>query len=161
MADRLMTDRRQELHDLFTGAGPQETRDRLAQELRDPASAATGAFAEWLLDGASGILQTQEKAVADLCAEAVEHYQHDRQEQGLATAGTDVELALTHFRRDHPASTASLSNLALLHFAMGRFTDAEPIYREVLEIRRGTLSHGDPSLARTLSNLAEVLVSLG
>ncbi len=157
----MTAERQQEFDALFAEAGSQVSRDQLAQELRAPKSAATGAFAEWLLVGASAILKQQEQAVADLSAEAVDQYQHDRYDQGLATAQAAVELAFSHFRKDHPAATASLSNLALLHWAMGHFAEAEPIYREVLDIRRHTLSARDPSVARTLSNLAEVLVSMG
>ena len=48
----------------------------------------------------------------------------------------------------------SLNNLAGLYQAMGRYAEAEPLYRRSLEIREKQLGADHPDVATSLNNLA-------
>ncbi|EGK88159.1 tetratricopeptide repeat protein [Microcoleus vaginatus] len=58
----------------------------------------------------------------------------------------DVELALS----------SSLNYLAGLYYFQGRYSEAEPLYLQALEIGRRSLPEDHPSLATHLNNLAEL-----
>ena len=57
-------------------------------------------------------------------------------------------------RRDHPDVATSLNNLALLYESMGRYAEAEPLFRHSLEIREKRLGPDRPAVATSLNNLA-------
>jgi tetratricopeptide (TPR) repeat protein len=63
----------------------------------------------------------------------------------------DVELELS----------SSLNYLAGLYYFQGRYSEAEPLYLQVLEIGRQSLPEDHPSLATSLNNLAELYRSIG
>ena len=44
---------------------------------------------------------------------------------------------------------------------MGRYEEAEPLYRQALQIGRETLGEGHPDYATRLNNLATLLVATG
>ena len=55
----------------------------------------------------------------------------------------------------------SLNNLALVLRAQGRLSEAEPLAREALEMRRRALPAGHPDIATSLNNLAVLLEAQG
>ena len=61
----------------------------------------------------------------------------------------------------HPDYAASLNNLALLYDAMGRHAEAEPLYKQAMEICRTALGEQHPDYATSLNNLAALYVAMG
>ena len=55
----------------------------------------------------------------------------------------------------------SLNNLADLYQAMGRYAEAEPLYRRSLEIREKQLGRDHPDVATSLNNLANLYRAMG
>ncbi len=55
----------------------------------------------------------------------------------------------------------SLNNLALLYHAMGRLTDAEPLYLQAMEIRKVQLGENHPDYATSLNNLGRLYYAMG
>lgn len=62
--------------------------------------------------------------------------------------------------RDHQELAGSLNNLAVLLQTTGRYDEAEPLYREALEIGRKALPAG-PNIAKGLINLGLLLKTTG
>ncbi|MEO0970225.1 MAG: CHAT domain-containing tetratricopeptide repeat protein, partial [Cyanobacteria bacterium J06639_18] len=56
----------------------------------------------------------------------------------------------------HPHVATSLNNLALLYSRQGRYTDAEPLYKQALEMRKRLLGDQHPHVATSLNNLAQL-----
>ena len=61
----------------------------------------------------------------------------------------------------HPDIATSLNNLAGLLNSTGRFSEAEPLFREALDMRRAALPAGHPDIATSLNNLAYLLNATG
>ena len=57
--------------------------------------------------------------------------------------------------------SSSLNNLAALYYFQGRYSEAEPLYLQAVEIDRRSLPEDHPSLATHLNNLAELYRSQG
>ena len=57
----------------------------------------------------------------------------------------------------HPAVATSLSGLADLYYAQGKYTEAEPLYQRSLAIREKALGAEHPAVATTLENYAALL----
>lgn len=57
---------------------------------------------------------------------------------------------------DHPATTATLNNLALSYESQGKLLEAEMLYKEAININRKKLSPGNTDLAIELNNLANL-----
>jgi tetratricopeptide (TPR) repeat protein len=55
---------------------------------------------------------------------------------------------------NHPDYATSLNNLAALYGDMGNYAQAEPLYKQVLVIRKKILSEEHPDNAISLNNLA-------
>ena len=58
---------------------------------------------------------------------------------------------------EHPATAATLNNLAVLYDAQGRYAEAEPLYTRGLAIQEKVLGPEHPATANTLNNLAVIL----
>jgi tetratricopeptide (TPR) repeat protein len=54
---------------------------------------------------------------------------------------------------EHPDVASSLNNLAYLYSSQGRYGEAEPLYRQALEMRRQLLGTEHPDVASSLLNL--------
>jgi tetratricopeptide (TPR) repeat protein len=61
----------------------------------------------------------------------------------------------------HPQVAGSLNNLAYLYQSQGRYDEAEPLYRQALELRRELLGERHPQVATSLNNLAGLYESQG
>jgi tetratricopeptide (TPR) repeat protein len=61
----------------------------------------------------------------------------------------------------HPDVATSLNNLAGLYRAQGRYDEAEPLYRQALELSRELLGERHPDVATSLNNLAYLYQSQG
>ena len=62
---------------------------------------------------------------------------------------------------EHPSVATSLNNLAALYFFQGRYTEAEPLYIQALEMKKKLLGAEHPSVATSLNNLAALYFSQG
>jgi hypothetical protein len=51
----------------------------------------------------------------------------------------------------------SLNNLAGLYHSQGRYTEAEPLYLEALDLRKQLLGDNHPDVALSLNNLADIV----
>ncbi|MCC3427626.1 MAG: CHAT domain-containing protein [Microcoleus sp. PH2017_01_SCD_O_A] len=60
------------------------------------------------------------------------------------------------FSDDHPDLAKSLNNLASLYRSQGRYRDAEPLYRQALEMWQRLFKGDHPDVATSLNNLAEL-----
>ncbi|WP_287699514.1 CHAT domain-containing protein, partial [Microcystis sp. M165S2] len=57
---------------------------------------------------------------------------------------------------NHPNTAASLNNLAELYRSQGRYSEAEPLYKQALAIIKQQLGDNHPDTAASLNNLAEL-----
>ncbi|MEG4581561.1 tetratricopeptide repeat protein [Microcoleus sp. MON1_C5] len=82
----------------------------------------------------------------------------------------EYELAIDYFQKaialqqelDRELElSSSLNNLAALYQSQGRYSEAEPLYLQALEIDRRSLPEDHPSLATHLNNLAGLYKSQG
>ncbi|WP_013325063.1 tetratricopeptide repeat protein [Gloeothece verrucosa] len=55
----------------------------------------------------------------------------------------------------------SLNQLALLYYSQGRYEQAEPLYKQALELRKRLLGDNHPDVASSLNNLAGLYYSQG
>jgi CHAT domain-containing protein len=60
---------------------------------------------------------------------------------------------------DHPHTAASLNNLGMLYWAMGRWPEAEPFLQRALQICEQQLGPAHPDTATSLNNLAILLTA--
>jgi tetratricopeptide (TPR) repeat protein len=82
----------------------------------------------------------------------------------------EYELAIDYFKKAialqqdldmETALSSSLNYLALLYESQGRYSEAEPLYLQAVEIDRRSLPEDHPSLATHLNNLALLYKSQG
>jgi tetratricopeptide (TPR) repeat protein len=65
------------------------------------------------------------------------------------------------FTGDHPDVADSLNNLALLYDSQGRYSEAEPLLFDALEMRKRLFTGDHPDVASSLNNLALLYNSQG
>ncbi|MEH1938463.1 MAG: tetratricopeptide repeat protein, partial [Nostoc sp.] len=65
------------------------------------------------------------------------------------------------FAGDHPDVAGSLNNLAELYQSQGRYSEAEPLLTQALEMRKRQFAGDHPDVAGSLNNLAELYQSQG
>jgi hypothetical protein len=58
---------------------------------------------------------------------------------------------------DHRDTAQTISTLAVILRGQGRLAEAEPMFRQCLEMRKKVLSPGDEQVLNSVRNLAEVL----
>jgi tetratricopeptide (TPR) repeat protein len=58
------------------------------------------------------------------------------------------------FTGDHPYVASSLNNLALLYNNQGKYSEAEPLYLDALEMTKRLFTGDHPYVASSLNNLA-------
>jgi CHAT domain-containing protein len=58
------------------------------------------------------------------------------------------------FKGDHPALAMSINSLAGFYNNLGRYTEAEPLYKEALEMRRRLFKGDHPDLAISINSMA-------
>ncbi|MEL7036073.1 MAG: CHAT domain-containing tetratricopeptide repeat protein, partial [Cyanobacteria bacterium J06592_8] len=64
-------------------------------------------------------------------------------------------------RPEHPDVAISLNNLAVLYNSQGRYEEAEPLYKQALEMNQKLLGPEHPDVAISLNNLALLYYSQG
>jgi tetratricopeptide (TPR) repeat protein len=88
----------------------------------------------------------------------------------------EEELALSYFSKSlqalilikkrllgeaHPDVADSLSNLARHYYFQGKYSEAEPLFLQALELKKRLLGEAHPDVADSLSNLAQLYYSQG
>ena len=61
---------------------------------------------------------------------------------------------------NHPDVALSLNNLALLYQSQGRYTEAEPLYREAIKIATQVLGDNHPHTQTIMENYKTMLSQL-
>ena len=92
--------------------------------------------------------------VAQLCGEG-------RCADALELARQTLEHAEKELGKDHPATLASLNNLASLYKTQGRYGEAEPLYKQVLEALERVLGQDHPNTLSSVNNLAALYYAQG
>ena len=62
---------------------------------------------------------------------------------------------------EHPKFVTSFNNLAGVYESAGRYKEAEPLYKQAMEIRRKTIGEEPPDFAVGCNNLAGLYASTG
>ena len=65
------------------------------------------------------------------------------------------------FGQQHPSVARTLNNLAILYQAQGRYTEAEPLYKQSLAMTKRVFGQQHPHVATSLNNLAELYRTQG
>jgi len=65
------------------------------------------------------------------------------------------------FTGDHPNVATSLNNLAYLYDSQGKYSEAEPLYLDALEMTKRLFTGDHPDVATSLNNLAYLYKNQG
>jgi len=98
-----------------------------------------------------------------LYAERVESAKSTDRQKELILAQEYLEKAIvlqTKFQKLEALAT-SLNNLANLYYNQGKYSEAEPLYLQALEMRRRLFTGDNPHVATSLNNLASLYNSQG
>ncbi len=105
----------------------------------------------WVMVAASAQETRWDSIMAD-AAKAYQHADYAEAEKLFLAALKEAEK----FGEQDPRSATSLNNLALLYYAQGKYTQAEPLYQRALVIYERALGPEHPNVATGLNNLAEL-----
>lgn len=92
--------------------------------------------------------------------EAIQLFQNAQFEQAMPPAVQAERLARQHFAQ-HTAHAETLNTLASLYYQLGDYAQAEPLFRQALEINRHSVGEHHPEYARDLCNLAVLCQCIG
>ncbi|MDB9311198.1 tetratricopeptide repeat protein [Aphanizomenon sp. CS-733/32] len=112
------------------------------------------AIKQWGAD--SSKLETLYSQLGNLYAERVKSGKSPDRNRELALAEEYLNQAIvlqTQFQQEK-ALADTLNNLAELYRSQGRYSEAEPLYLDALEIRKRILTGDHPDVATSLNNLA-------
>ena len=101
------------------------------------------------------------KAIGAANAKVAQLYSDSKYADALMLAGQTLEHAEKELGKDHPATLASLNNLAFLYKAQGRYGEAEPLYKRVLEALERVLGQDHPNTLSSVNNLATFYYAQG
>lgn len=124
-------------------------------------SSLSKAIAKWGADSSN--VATLYALLGSLCSQQVRSGKSADRERELALAQDYFNRAIdlqTKFQQQEDLAT-SLNALAILYNAMGRYTEAEPLYVRSLAIREQELGANHPDTAASLNNLAGLYESTG
>ncbi len=103
----------------------------------------------------------QDEDPAALNDQVVDLYQQGRFQEAITLAEKALRLREATLGPEHPATAASLNNLALLYVSMGDYSRAERLFQRALAIREKVLGSEHPDTTTSLNNLAFVQIDLG
>ena len=84
-----------------------------------------------------------------------------RHAEAIILASQALQLAEEELKPDHPDIAVLLNSLAIEHYALKQFDQAQPLYKRALAIAEKTHSPDDPLVGTCLNNLAEACDALG
>jgi len=107
---------------------------------------------EWM----KGLRGTRWRGGGGRLCHSAGRYLHERgrYESAESLLGLTLRIDEQQFGPAHPATAASLNNLARLYHAQGKNEQAEPLYRRALSIAEQQLGSDHPNIAAGLNNLA-------
>ncbi|MBD2624907.1 tetratricopeptide repeat protein [Trichormus variabilis] len=88
-------------------------------------------------------------------------YQNYKTEQDLAIEYFSKAIELQKELHLENNLANSLNNLAFLYYSQGRYSEAEPLYIQALELKKRLLGELHPDIATSLNNLAALYASQG
>jgi tetratricopeptide (TPR) repeat protein len=119
------------------------------------------AIQQWGADSSkTEVLYSQ---LGTLYAERVESAKSTNRQKELILAQEYLEKAIvlqTKFQKLEALAT-SLNNLASLYYSQGKYSEAEPLYLDALEMRKRLFTGDHPNVATSLNNLASLYDSQG
>jgi tetratricopeptide (TPR) repeat protein len=119
------------------------------------------AIQQWGADSSkTEVLYSQ---LGTLYAERVESAKSTNRQKELILAQEYLEKAIvlqTKFQKLEALAT-SLNNLANLYYNQGKYSEAEPLYLDALEMRRRLFTNDHPDVASSLNNLANLYYNQG
>ncbi|MDB9486591.1 tetratricopeptide repeat protein [Dolichospermum circinale CS-537/01] len=119
------------------------------------------AIQQWGADSSkTEVLYSQ---LGNLYAERVKSAKSTDRQKELTLAQEYLEKAIvlqTKFQKLEALAT-SLNNLAVLYKNQGKYSEAEPLYLEALEMRRRLFTGDHPDVASSLNNLASLYYNQG
>src|SRR5687767_15188261 len=89
----------------------------------------------------------------------VQDYLQGHYLQAESAFGSGLQIAEVFGSHD-PRFATSLNNLAEVLRALGKYSDAEPLYRQALDIRTAAFGRDHPHVAVSLNNLGVLLLQL-
>src|SRR5258708_17069416 len=99
--------------------------------------------------------------VAHLNQHVLQLYERGQHEQALNYARRAYDMAGHYLREEHPLYISCLANLALLHRAIGNYTQAAQFLERELAIKRTIFGEQHPDIAESLNNLAVLYQEMG
>ena len=114
----------------------------------------------WVAPGLAAEAEDASKADS-LNRQVVELYQAGKYQEAILIARQVLEIREKLDGPEHPATAASLANLAGLYKAMGDYAKAEPLYRRTLAICEKAVGPEHPVTALSLDNLALLYKEMG
>ena len=91
----------------------------------------------------------------------VEAYRARQLQQGSELALKAYQYALKNLGKANPRIVTSMYYLAFFYEAQGRYAEAEPLYKEVLQLCEKILGREDPSTINAAVNLAKLYIHQG
>jgi tetratricopeptide (TPR) repeat protein len=88
-------------------------------------------------------------------------YQQGKYQEAIPLAERLLAMEKQTIGPEHPATAASLNNLALLYQKMGAYEKAEALYRQALHIRQKVRGPEHPDTANSLNSLALLYTDMG
>ena len=97
--------------------------------------------------------QEKEEEILQLQSELRTHHRHAAYDTALQTASTLLDLTISHFGDQHPATASAYNNVGLMAKCLGKYSQAKEAYHKSLSIYGEVCGKDHASYAAALSNL--------
>jgi tetratricopeptide (TPR) repeat protein/CHAT domain-containing protein len=109
-----------------------------------------------------GITNASEESSLDRLARKIDELREaGRYKEAIPLAEDALAACEKQFGQEHPATAATLNNLAELCHTMGDYERAKPLYERALKIREKTLGPEHPDTATTINDIAALYHTIG
>ena len=108
---------------------------------------ATLALAALIVPAAQGQTDSAQRQIMSLHERAEAFKKQGKLAQAAREYEQAVDLARRHFGPEEEVTATLMNNLASLYVDLGRYAEAEPLYRRSLEIREKQLGRDHPDVA--------------
>ena len=112
-------------------------------------------------DTAQAQIEDRGIALETYSAEMLARFEAGEYQATVEIAEEALMVAAQRNGQNHPDTLVLLNNLALFYQRIGRFDDAETLYRDAYARQAQVLGREDPETLRTLHNLATLYFDLG
>jgi len=97
--------------------------------------------------------QEKEEEILQLQSELRTYHRHAAYDTALQTASTLLDLTISHFGDQHPATASAYNNVGLMAKCLGKYSQAKEAYHKSLSIYGEVCGKDHASYAAALSNL--------